>query len=196
MYLTEREYYESHEREPLVLIRKMRKLLRRDLRQGSASPQKCHTHFTGKMLWITYSRPCERVPWQPWQEGFSWCQLQPYHLGLVWAALLLTLSLPPTQGTLVGTIAIVYLPFCSWALAQTSCPHPPAQTCTWEVCFETAQLWICQFLSVLLVCLFVWNLASLGFKWKVKLCWQDGDCWALSWHGKGHMQGSRVNRKG
>lgn len=151
MYLTERGYYE---RGPLVLIRKMRKLPRGDLRQGSASPRKCHTHFTGKTLWITYSWPRERVPWQPWQEGLSCCQLKPYHLGLAWVALLMTLSLPPTQGTLVGAIAIVYLPFCSWALAQTSCPHPPAQTCTWEVCSEKAQLWICQFLSMLLICLF------------------------------------------
>lgn len=62
--------------------------------------------------------------------------------------------LPPTRGTVVCTMAIVSLPFCSWALVQTSCPLPPAQTCMREVCFAEAQLWICHFLIVSLVCLF------------------------------------------
>ena len=63
--------------------------------------------------------------------------------------------LPPTQGTVVCAMAIVFLSFYSWAPVQTSCLHPPVQTCTWEGCFEKARFWICWFLIWLLISLSV-----------------------------------------
>lgn len=128
----------------LSWIRKMRKL-QRDLRKASASPQMCHPHFTGKILWITCSGPCECVPWQPWacrvwQEGIFILPAKslPLWTGFNVFAPNPTPSLFPAEGTYVCTIAIISCPFYSLALALTSSLYSSARTCTWKACSEKA----------------------------------------------------------
>lgn len=128
---------------------------------ASASLKMCHTHFTGKGLWITYSRPCELVPWQPWQEGIF---MLPATVLLLGAALSVS---PPDPFSIHDPRSFcLFNGHCiSSLLLMGSGPNFLSTSSNsdkmWEVCFEKTQLCCCRFLIGLLICLFILSGTSL-----------------------------------
>lgn len=160
-------------------------------------PQNVPHTVIGKTLWITYCRPVSTFLGNPGRRAFSCYQLKPCH----WGAGLSVSALNPFpirnsrnfclfNGHCISSLLLVgsgpnFLP-----TSSSSDKH--VGVLLWE-----SPVWalLVSHLAPHLSVYFVWSLASLVTHWKLKSCWQDGDCLVPCWHGKGQLQSSRVNKK-
>lgn len=146
--------------------------------RDSASFKMCHTHFTEKMPWKTYSWPSESVPWQPWQEGTFMLPAKALALG---ASLGVTapgaFSVPNPKSFCLRNGHCI-----SSLLLIGSGPNFLSTVSSWDM-HVGGLLWEAPALALSVSHLaphlslyFVWRLACLVTHWTLKSCWQDGDC--------------------